>query len=283
MSIFSWIFRNKNKSGEELNISLELSSLIAFETELGELLNADRFIARSDYRQMVADFADFYRQMKALQDSDVLTEFSNKRHIAEDRLRSFLSLYKELNDEKVGSATIAAHNDSFVKSHLDSEQEYLDNILKEVDPAIKLDDEQRRVVLSDEDYTLVIAGAGAGKTTTVAAKVKYLVERKGIHPDQILVISYTNKAVGELRDKINKALKIDCPVTTFHKTGYAILRRQDEDRKTVVDQGFMFHIINNYLKGNILENPELVDKLILFFGSYFEAPYEGDDLNDFFN
>ena len=51
--------------------------------------------------------------------------------------------------------------------------------------------------------TLVIAGAGAGKTTTVAAKVKYLVEKKGIRPDQILVISFTNKAVGELQDKKN--------------------------------------------------------------------------------
>ena len=208
MSIFSWILGKRSKSDEELTISPEQSSLIAFETELGELLNADKFIARSDYRQLVEDFAVFYRQIKALQDSDVLTEFSNKRHIDEDRLRSFLSLYEELSDEKAGSATMAEHNDSFVKSHLVSEQQYLDNILKEVDPAIKLDDEQRRVVLSDEDYTLVIAGAGAGKTTTVAAKVKYLVERKGIQPDQILVISYTNKAVGELRDKINKALNM---------------------------------------------------------------------------
>ena len=283
MSFFRKLFNRQKANIAEDNSSDEARRLQSFECCRDKLLSADKYLARSDYRQIVADFADFYRQMKALQDSDVLTEFCNKRHIAEDRLRSFLSLYEELRDEKTGSATISAHNDTFVKSHLESEKQFLDEILKAVDPAIRLDDEQRRVVLSDEDYTLVIAGAGAGKTTTVAAKVKYLVERKGIHPDQILVISYTNKAVGELRDKINKALKIDCPVTTFHKTGYAILRRQDEDRKTVVDQGFMFHIINNYLKGNILENPELVDKLILFFGSYFEAPYEGDDLNDFFN
>ena len=41
------------------------------------------------------------------------------------------------------------------------------------------------VVLSEEDNTLVIAGAGAGKTTTVAAKVRYLVEKRGIKPEQI--------------------------------------------------------------------------------------------------
>lgn len=43
---------------------------------------------------------------------------------------------------------------------------------------IGFDEDQRRVVLTDEDYCLVIAGAGAGKTTTVAAKVKYLVDKK---------------------------------------------------------------------------------------------------------
>ena len=77
---------------------------------------------------------------------------------------------------------------------------------------------------------------------------------------------YHRSDILKLQSKINKALKINCPVTTFHKTGYAILRRQEEDRKLIVDGGFMFNVISNYLKGNILENPELVDKLILFFG-----------------
>ena len=67
------------------------------------------------------------------------------------------------------------HNDNYVNKHLKSDKEYLDDILKGDDPNILLDEEQRKVVLSDEDYTLVIAGAGAGKTTTIEAKVKYLV------------------------------------------------------------------------------------------------------------
>lgn len=91
------------------------------------------------------------------------------------------------------SSIIAKHNEKYVQYHLKEDKDYLDSILLPVDPKIILDDEQRRVVLSDEDYTLVIAGAGAGKTTTVSAKVKYLVERKGIAPEQILVISFTNK------------------------------------------------------------------------------------------
>ncbi len=94
------------------------------------------------------------------------------------------------------SIKVKQHNEEFLSAHLNTEKQYLDGILNKVDPKIKLDDEQRLVILSDEDYSLVIAGAGAGKTTTVAAKVRYLVEKKQIDPKQILVISFTNKAVG---------------------------------------------------------------------------------------
>lgn len=283
MSIFSWIFRSQSKEDDsEVFNSSELSHLMNFEDKLRKLLSTDAYIARRDYKPLCEDYVDIYHQFCTLKQSKTLDYYCSQNHIDIQRIEDFLSKFDDLS-KKESAEIITIHNKEYLEKHLVSEKEYLDNILKRVDPAINLDDEQRRVVLSDEDYTLVIAGAGAGKTTTVAAKVKYLVEKKNVSPDQILVISFTNKAVGELRSKINKALKIDCPVTTFHKTGYAILRRKDEERKLIVDGGFMFNVISNYLKGNILENPELVDKLILFFGSYFDAPYEGDDLNTFFN
>ena len=282
MSILSKIFRSRLFGKEEASSSPEVMRLTEFEQNIEALLREDRFLSRKDYKFLVNSFANIYQQFTTLHSSGTLKYFCKERNIGIDRCERFLNYYCDLSND-TGSVRVGEHNEEFVKRHLNSDKTYLDNILSSVDSTIKLDDEQRRVVLTDEDYTLVIAGAGAGKTTTIAAKVKYLVERKQIRPNQILVISFTNKAVGELRDRINKALKIDCPITTFHKTGYAIMRRQEDDRKMVVDQGFMFNVINNYLKGNILENPELVDKLILFFGSYFDAPYEGKDLNDFFN
>ena len=247
------------------------------------LLSNNKYIARSDYYRAIGKYNQVVSFFDNLCDSDMLEAYCQKNCLDIQRIKIAMDYYHEMGDLQRSPSFISKHNEDFLNSHLRTENTYLDNILKSVDPVIKLDEEQRKVVLSDEDYTLVIAGAGAGKTTTVAAKVKYLVEKKGVKPEQILVISFTNKAVGELRDKINKSLKINCPVTTFHKTGYAILRKQDNEKRQVVDGGFMFNVINNYLKGNILEQPELVDKLILFFGSYFDAPYEGEDLNDFFN
>ena len=248
-----------------------------------KLLSKDKYIARSDYKRAIEKYNQVVSFFDNLLASDMLKAYCQKNCLDIQRIKTAIAYYHEIEDLQRSPSFISKHNEDFLSRHLKTENTYLDNILKSVDPAIKLDEEQRKVVLSDEDYTLVIAGAGAGKTTTVAAKVKYLVEKKGVNPEQILVISFTNKAVGELRDKINKSLKINCPVTTFHKTGYAILRKQDNEKRQVVDGGFMYNVINNYLKGNILEQPELVDKLILFFGSYFDAPYEGEDLNDFFN
>ena len=272
----------KSDKAEFQALTPEIKELMEFRKELMSLQELDRYIARSDYSSLRKKYSKTYTFFENAQRARTLEYYCEKNALEKSYVGKFLTEFEDvcLNDE---SSIIAKHNEGYIKRHLKEEKEYLDNILFPVDPKIKLDEEQRRVVLSDEDYTLVIAGAGAGKTTTVSAKVRYLVEKKGVLPSQILVISFTNKAVGELQEKINKNLGIPCPVTTFHKTGYAILRRQDAERRMIVDQGFMFNVINNYLKSNILENPELVDKLILFFGSYFDAPYEGEDLNDFFN
>lgn len=274
------IFQSQDADFEAL--TPEIKELMEFRRELMSLQEIDRYIARSDYIPLRDNYSKTYTFFENAQRANTLDYYCKKNALERSYVDKFLYEYNDvcLNET---TSIIAKHNEQYIQRHLKEDKDFLDGILAPVDPKIKLDKEQRRVVLSDEDYTLVIAGAGAGKTTTVSAKVRYLVEKKGISPDQILVISFTNKAVGELRDKINKDLGIPCPVTTFHKTGYAILRRQDAERRMIVDQGFMFNVINNYLKGNILENPELVDKLILFFGSYFDAPYEGKDLNDFFN
>ena len=294
MPFFSVIFSRRKKPQEtpqkqEPTIVVpdaptpEYASLLQFTQHLNALLQADKYLARSDYRQLIDDYAEvntFFTNMKTAKTTEYYCEANG---IDANTIESFLRDYSDLADMKHGSTSIQKHNQTYLHHHLVSEKHYLDIVLSKVDPAISLDEEQRKVVLTDEDYMLVVAGAGAGKTTTVAAKVKYLVECKHVAPEQILVISFTNKAVGELRDKINKALKINCPVTTFHKTGYAILRKQDADKKNVVDSGFMFDVINNYLKNDVLREPEMVNKLILFFGSYFDAPYEGDDLNAFFN
>lgn len=123
-------------------------------------------------------------------------------------------------------ADVDVHNERFISRKLKEYKGYFDGMLNEVDPDVLLDQEQRRAVLTDDDHCLLIAGAGAGKTTTMAAKVKYLVDKLGISPDDIIVISYTNKAVDELRERICVKLGIPARVTTFHAFGYDLLKSQ---------------------------------------------------------
>lgn len=107
---------------------------------------------------------------------------------------------------------------------LEELRDYFDHILDKVDPNIKLDDDQRMAILGDDDAALIVAGAGTGKTTTMIAKVKYLVDILRVDPKQILVMSYARKNVEELRDRINVDLEIPADVSTFHSLGYKYMK-----------------------------------------------------------
>ena len=236
MGIFAKLFGKKEKS----NTPNEYKEALACNNEYESLLSTDKYIARSDYAPILDKYKDIYRFFQNAQQARTLTYYCKRNHLQVQDIEKFLRFYSDSMDLQKGSTIINEHNNKYVREHLVSEKSYLDNILHEVDPKILLDDEQRQVILSDEDYTLIIAGAGAGKTTTVAAKVRYLVERQHIDPKQILVISFTNKAVGELKERINEGLLLPCQITTFHSAGYSILRKQDDIKKKIVGDGFLY-------------------------------------------
>lgn len=280
MDFFSRIIRMGEKLGQKktaFELSEECLRINSFNDEVNALLSGIRYVAKSEYAAMIPDYKETIDFFRVLQNSKMLGNYCKKNGITERDVINVIELYDHI-DDKIDEA-----NNRFISTALVSEKEYLDNILKDVDPLIMLDEDQRKVILTDEDYCLVIAGAGAGKTTTVAAKVKYLVEKKQIEPQDILVISFTNKAVGELREKINKDLHIECPIATFHSTGNAILRINDPEPLNIYEGSRLYFLLQDYFKQSILTNESLVNNLIMFFASYFEAPYEGADLNEFFN
>ncbi len=83
-----------------------------------------------------------------------------------------------------------------------------------------LDEQQRSSILNAKKYSLIVAGAGSGKTLTLIGKIKYLMEVKKIKPEEILCISFTNESTKSLQEKLGNK-KIDC--LTFHKLAIKLL------------------------------------------------------------
>lgn len=169
------------------------------------------------------------------------------------------------------------HQDiSSVIQNLDINDPYFDTILSKIDTNIKLDQEQRQVVVETQKNTLVVAGAGSGKTTTMAAKVKYLVERQTVKPEEIIIISYTNKAIQELRERINGKLEIPVNIATFHAFAFDIVKKTYTTAPQISYSSYKY--LSEYLEKVIFDDQEALSKLILFLGYYFNLP---EDIRNF--
>ncbi len=260
-----------------LSIKKEIVEINELNDFLYDLMHSDHYVAKSEYVDKLKKYQETVDFYKALIKGELLEEYCSKNRMSDKGICQLIDLYDRYD------LKIDAHNIDFINENLEKEKEYLDEILKDVDPKISLDNNQREVVLNDEDYLLVIAGAGAGKTTTVAAKAKYLVDKKGVKPNEILIVSYTNKAVNELRERINDNLGIGCIISTFHSIGNAIIKTQSSDNVRIITEGAQYYVLLDYFKKSVLTNEELTKKLVLFFSTYFDAPNDCDDLSKFLN
>jgi len=135
-------------------------------------------------------------------------------------LKAWIFKYTYRNLEKI----IQRKNKLFLEEEGEKYNELLSNI-----NGRSLDKEQRIAVLQEEDSSLIIAGAGSGKTLTMLGKIVYLLKVKQVEASKILCISFTNAITEDFRLSLEKVIdeKIDC--MTFHKLGISIFHHNGFD------------------------------------------------------
>ena len=251
------------------NEAHEYKALEDFSEFIERLLLEDEFLSRKVFATRRDEQQPIFDDLSLMEEKGVLVDWCKRNKVDYKKMLKLMSDFSNVEQR------VQKHNESYVSRHLIDEQDYLDHVLEKDDPNIKLDEEQRRVVLSDEDYTLVIAGAGAGKTTTIEAKVKYLVDKKAVDPERVLIVSFTRKATQELKERFAR-LDIPVHIATFHSIGNAIIKDNDAQRRKIVEQGFMYKVIEEYLTSK-LEDEWFIKKVLLFFASYLNMPFEAEN------
>ena len=211
-------------------------------------------------------------------------ELQKKEYFTDMAKQKIITDYKRFNESCIKDSSDGTLNQFIqVYSHLDKlivkwNKEYVQRELKQNDSFFSnidgksLDDQQRTAVVIDESNNLILAGAGSGKTLTIAGKVKYLVEQKKVSPDEILLVTYTKKAATEMEERITNKMNIPIESMTFHKLGLRMITQKREQFPNVSNQ--LNKIILDYFENEILSNSLLMNKVIYFFSYYINIPPE---------
>lgn len=177
---------------------------------------ANHYIRASEKEEFVDFYKGIYHEAVALM---------KKMEIF--RIEPLEGMANFIDDYESISQYVKQHNESFIQNCLDENHDFFDHCL-----TYPLDLQQRRSIVSEEENCLVVSSAGSGKTSSIVGKVKYLIERKGIDPRKILLISYTNKAAAELTERVGvEGLR----GYTFHKLALDLIGSVTGKKPTVCD------------------------------------------------
>ena len=143
MGLLNYLFGKKKNTKVRLKeeISGKCLELLSWSQYLDNIADSDHYISRKEYMAEIAQYLETMKFFISMDENDILTDYCAKHGFDSDRARDLYHKYEHV-DEIMNQI-----NDAYVALKLTEEKEYLDNILKVVDPAINLDEDQRKVVL----------------------------------------------------------------------------------------------------------------------------------------
>ena len=221
------------------------SFFVDIETDL-ERSFANHIVSASEEQAFTAHYTDIFQEVTDLtkrfeafymEPSEMVTKF----------IRDFGSIH-----------TLAKrHNEQVIQNILAENKDFFNHCLK-----YPLDKQQRRSIVSEEDNCLVVSSAGSGKTSSIVGKVRYLIDIKHINPQNILLISYTNKAAAELTERMDIA---GLRGYTFHKLAIDIIGKATGQKPSICDNTDAL-FVKIYHK--LLEDEDFKKSIVEYFVDY---------------
>ncbi len=203
----------------------------------------DKLKPHRDYKKYMEEGTkeELLDTLKAIKDE--LISLNNKvdfRYLSENDKKAFSEVKERYSNDR---DFLDNYNENFIQF----ENERYDMLFSDIGEAgIDLNWEQRKAVMRNDERNLVIAAAGTGKTTVLTIRIIYLVE-KGLNPNDILAITFTNKAADEMEERLKNYGIDDVEVKTIHSLGKKIIENfselgsdvaTDNDKKNIIERIF---------------------------------------------
>lgn len=231
---------------------------------LKHLQNIDEFLSQTDGFDGYITWKNRDEILKKYEKTHNFFQGKSKYYKKESRVRQFNGLYENFAE------FIKSYNQKYVAAQKKLNREFFRDI-----EGKSLDDQQQQAIITDEYSNLIIAGAGSGKTLTILGKVKYLIEKKNIDPEKILLLSFTCKTVEELNQRLRN-LGLKTKATTFHKLGYDYIKHFQKNPPAVANENLLHQTVKQFLKNDILHHDSALKSFVQFIACYLNIPEEND-------
>ena len=221
-------------------------------------------------KRMLEEYLEIYNPykekiLKCIKDLSFYP-YINKRHLENALNKNELN--NSIESIKYIKQYISSHNNKYFQKEISENQEIF-NI-----EGYELDYEQKIAVVSDEISQLVIAGAGCGKTSMLISKIAYLI-KKGVNPEKILVLSLTNRTIGDLNERLKR---FNVEAKTFHSAGRYYVNKNSYNASRAQGNEELYEVVEN-ITGKFMNSdnkgfPLIIRSVLEYIGFYYNYDEE---------
>ncbi|RYF25910.1 MAG: hypothetical protein EOO42_02785 [Flavobacteriales bacterium] len=266
LGLFYWLKTRQEEAEKRTNIQ---NLLPAIQTALNEINKTQNLVFYFSNTQHIRIKTTHQHLLKAIPKG---YEHCGLAPQETQSIATFLDTHKNLKNIR------EFYNQRFIKHETQEFRDFFSKLDK-----YPLSEEQMQAVICEEDNNLVIAGAGTGKTTTISAKIAYILEKNLARPEELLVISFTNTAVEEMFERTCSFIKDDELVRSitfrnFNSFGNMVLRHCSPRPKRIAFDGKDYRakfFLQEAFDKLFLENSDFAQKAVNFV-AFFARPHKDE-------